>query len=132
MLLSSKYGFSSAFVQVVFRLPNLLRKVEIIPRLDPDAGLLAVGDCLHVGHFLLHPRDRARPYLAHERLRDFRIGRHGVGHAQVRVTWIPEQCRALRAEFHDSGNRRFRVAGIAVVAATLELLPYHFAQVAAR
>src|SRR5262249_12668583 len=65
-------------IERVFGLAHLFGVEAIIPGLDANASALAVGDGLHVGHFLAHARHRRRPHLLHERNRALRSLGHGI------------------------------------------------------
>ena len=118
-------------VEVVLRLADLLRVVEVVPRLERDFTPSLLRDLLHVRDFLVHARDRRGPHAHHQRLGLLRIVGHRVRHPPVRVRRIAEQLRALGAQLDDLGDRRVGVVRAAVVAAVLERLPHLLAKVAA-
>src|SRR3546814_10025612 len=69
-LVELEIGFHLAFIEVIFRLADLLGIIAIVPRLDGDfltlAGLrVGVGDRLHVGALLMQERKRTRMNSSH-------------------------------------------------------------------
>ncbi len=118
-------------VDVVLRLAHLLGVVAIVPRRDLDAGMLLVGDGLHVGHLLVHARDRRRPHPQHQA--HGRVG--GLGHLVLElpggVVGEAHQLGLLGPQRQDARDDGLGVVvGVLVVAAGVEGAPDLLAQVA--
>ena len=116
-------GLQLVLIQVVLGLTHLLGEVEVVPRLDVEAG-----DRLHVGDFLGDAGLGRRPDAVHQGLSIGRGLGHRVLHAQFGVVAVAQELGALVAQLHDLGDGRVGVVGVAVVAAIDELLPDLLAQ----
>ena len=129
-LVELQVGFELVGVEVVLGLADLLRIEPVVPGLDGDLVALGVRDTLHVGDLFTHPRGGGFPDRFHQFHGPLRGSRHGVLEPPVSMRRVPEQARPLGAELQDLADDRIVVARIAVVAATHELAPHLFAQVA--
>ena len=56
-----------SLVEIIARLAHFFGVKAVIPGLDGKLGLVAIGNLLHVGDFLRHPRNRRRPDAHHQR-----------------------------------------------------------------
>ena len=129
-LVELQVGFELVGVEVVLGLADLLRIEPVVPRLEGELVALGVGDTLHVGDLLTHPRDGGLPDRLHQGHGAFRGASHGVLEPPVRMRRMAEQSRPLGAQLQDLADDRVVVARIAVVAAAHELAPDLLAQVA--
>ena len=118
-------GFQLVLIEVVLLLPDLLRIVEVVPRLD-----VVAGDGAHVGDFFRHPRLGRGPDAVHQIHGRARGLRHRVLHPPFGVVAEAQQTGAVLTQLHDLGDGRIGVVAVAVVAAVDEFAPDHFAQAA--
>ena len=118
-------GFQLILVEVVLLLPDLLRIVEVVPRLD-----VVTGDRAHVGDLFRHPRLGGGPDAVHQIHGRARGLRHRVLHPPFGVVAEAQQTGAVLTQLHDLGDGRIGVVAVAVVAAVDEFAPDHFAQAA--
>ena len=102
------------FIQVILRLPHLLRVILPVPRLQLETSALRVDQLLHVGRFGAGARRGRRNEIGEELYRVLRgfgpLRRQRVG----RPGWIAEQLGFFRAQL---GHATDRVPGIVAVAA---------------
>ena len=129
-LVELQIGLELVGVEVVLGLADLLRIEPVVPGLEGELDALGVGDTLHVGDLLTHPRNGGLPDRLHQRHGAFRGASHGVLETPVRMRRVAEQSRTLGAQLQDLADDRVVVARIAVVAAAHELAPDLLAQVA--
>ena len=129
-LLQLQVGLHVVLVEVVLRLAHLLRVEAVVPGSDADAGLLPVGDRLHIGDLFVDPRHRRLPHRLHQRHRPPGGLGHRVLEPPVRVRGVPEQPRALRPELQDLHDALVVVVLVSVVAPLDEHAPDLLAQVA--
>ena len=105
------------FIQVILRLPHLLRVVLPIPRLQLETPALRVDQLLHVGRFGAGARRGRRNEIGEELYRVLGgfgpLRRQRVG----RPRWIAEQLGFLRAQLGHATDRVPRIVAVAACGA---------------
>ena len=131
-LIELQVRFQFVFIQVEFCFAHFLGVITVVPRFDPDARAFRVGQCLHVRHFLAHPRHRRGPHRFEQFHRPVRGSGHGVFEAPVRVGLVAEQLGPFGAQGQDFADHRFVIARARMIPAADEVAPDLLAQVAPR
>ncbi len=123
--------FDLGFIEIIFRLADLLCIEAIVPRLDGNSCAFGIRHFLHVSDFFPNPGNRGWPDLHHQIHRRIRIFRHGVSHTVMGVTFKAQQFGPVRPQFQDFGDRHVGVIRITIVAAVDIGVVNLFAKVAA-